>query len=43
MIINCDQNNYQIRFWLVNNYKLKVMIEFSDHLSENNLYLTLWE
>jgi len=30
MFTNCDQDNYQIKFWLLNNYKIKVMIEFSD-------------
>jgi len=30
MITNCDQNNHHIRVWLLNNYKIKVMIEFSD-------------
>ena len=33
MVVNCDQNSYQIRFWLLNNYKIEVMIEFSDQLS----------
>jgi len=33
MIVNCDQNNQQIRFWLLDNYKIKVMIRFSDQLS----------
>ena len=33
MIANCDQNNHLIRFWLINNYKIKVMIGFSDKLS----------
>jgi len=41
MVTNCDQNNHQIRFWLLNNYKIKVMIEFSDQLSRDNWYLTL--
>jgi len=40
MVINGYQNNHQIRFWLLNNYKLKVMIEFSDQLSQDNWYLT---
>jgi len=31
MFPNCDQNNHQI-----NNYKVKVMIEFSDQLSQDN-------
>jgi len=22
MVANCDQNNYQIKFWLPNNYKI---------------------
>jgi len=30
MIVDCNQNNYQIKFWLLNNYKIKVIIEFSD-------------
>jgi len=30
MVTNCDQNGHQIRFWLLNNYKIEVMIEFSD-------------
>jgi len=34
MIANCDQNNHQIKFWLLNNYKIEVMIEFSDQLSQ---------
>jgi len=33
MFVNCDQNSHQIRFWLQNNYKIDVMIEFSDQLS----------
>jgi len=40
MVANCDQNSHQIKFWLLNNYKIEVMIEFSDQLS-HNLYLTL--
>ena len=34
MVTNCDQNSHQIRFWLPNNYKIEVMIEFSDQLSQ---------
>jgi len=34
MVTNCDQNRHQIRLWLLNNYKIKVMIEFSDQLSQ---------
>jgi len=34
MVTNCDQNNHQIRFWLLNNNKIEVMIEFSDQLSQ---------
>jgi len=34
MVTNCNQNSNQIRFWLLNNYKIKVMIEFSDQLSQ---------
>jgi len=41
MVANCDKNNHQIRFWLLNNYKIKVMIEFSDQLSQDNWYLRL--
>jgi len=41
MVVNCDQNNHQIRFWLLNNYKIKVMIEFSCQLSLDNWYLAL--
>jgi len=41
MVANCNQNSYQIRFWLLNNYKIKVMIEFSDQLSQDNWYLPL--
>jgi len=41
MIANCHANNYQIRLWLLNNYKIKVIIKFSDQLSEDNWYLTL--
>jgi len=41
MIANCDQNNHQIRFWLLNNYKIKIIIGFSDQLSQDNLYQTL--
>ena len=41
MVANCDQNSHQIRFWLLNNYKIKVMVEFSNQLSQDNWYLTL--
>jgi len=34
MVTNCDQNIHQITFWLLNNYKMEVMIEFSDQLSQ---------
>jgi len=34
MVTNCDQNSHQIKFWLLNNYKIEVMIEFSDQLSQ---------
>jgi len=40
MVTNCYQNSHQIRFWLLNNYKIGVMIKFSDQLS-HNWYLTL--
>jgi len=33
MIANCNQNSHQNEFWLLNNYKIKVIIEFSDQLS----------
>jgi len=33
MVVNYDQNSHKIRFWLLNNYKMEVMIEFSDQLS----------
>jgi len=29
MIVDCDQNNNQIRLWLLNNYKIELMIGFS--------------
>jgi len=41
MVANYDQNSYQIRFWLLNNFKIEVMIEFSDQLSQDNWYLKL--
>jgi len=41
MVANCDQNSHQIIFWLLNNYKIELMIEFSDQLSEYNWYITL--
>jgi len=34
MVVNCDQNSHQIKFSLLNNYKIEVMIEFSDQLSQ---------
>jgi len=34
MVTNCEHNSHQIRFWLLNNYKIEVMIEFSDQLSQ---------
>jgi len=34
MVTNCNQNSHQISFWLLNNYKTEVMIEFSDQLSQ---------
>jgi len=36
MVANYDQNSHHIRFWLLNNYKIKVIIEFSDQLSQDN-------
>jgi len=41
MVTNCDKTKYQIKIWLLNNYKIKVIIEFSDQLSQDNWYLTL--
>jgi len=41
MVANYNQNSYQIRFWLLNNNKIEVMIEFSDQLSQDKWYLTL--
>jgi len=41
MVANRDKNSYQDRFWLLNNYKIEVMIEFRDQLSQGNWYLTL--
>jgi len=41
MVANCDQNSHQIKFWLLNNYKIEVMIGFSDQLSQDNWFLTL--
>jgi len=37
MIVNCNQNNYQIRFWLLNNYKIKIMIKFNYQLSQDKI------
>jgi len=34
MVANYDQNNHQIKFWLLNKYKIEVMTEFSDQLSQ---------
>jgi len=34
MVTNCDKNSHQIRFWLLNKYKIEVMIEFSDQLNQ---------
>jgi len=41
MAANYDYNNHQITFWFLNNYKIKVMIKFSDQLNQDNWYLTL--
>jgi len=41
MVINCDQYSHQIKFLLLNNYKIEVMIELSDQLSQENWFLTL--
>jgi len=41
MVADCDQTSYQIRFWLLNNYKIEIMIEFNDQLSHDNWYLIL--
>jgi len=40
IIANCDQNNHKIRFWWLNNYKIKVIIKFSDQLCKDYWYLT---
>ena len=34
MVVNCNQNSHQIKFCLLNNYKIRVIIEFSDQLSQ---------
>jgi len=34
MVTKYNQNTHQIRFWLLNNHKIKVMIECSDQLSQ---------
>jgi len=34
IVTNCDQNSHHIRVWLLNNYKIEVIIEFSDQLSQ---------
>jgi len=36
MVTNYDQNNLQIKFWLLNTYKIKIMINLSDQLSQDN-------
>jgi len=41
IVANCDQNSHQIKFWLLNNYKIELMIKFSDQLTQDNLYITL--
>jgi len=41
VVANYDQTSYQIRFWLLNNHKIEVMIEFSDQLSQDNWYIKL--
>jgi len=33
MVTHCNQNSHQIRFWLLNKYKIEV-IEFSEQLSQ---------
>jgi len=34
MVTNCYQTSDLIRFWLLNHYKVKVMIGFGDQLSQ---------
>jgi len=34
MVVNYNQNNYQINFLLLNNYKIEVIIKFSDKLNQ---------
>ena len=34
MVANCDQNSHQIKIWLLNNFKIEVMTEFSDQSSQ---------
>jgi len=34
MVDNCNQNSHQIKFWLLNNYKIEIIIEFSDQLTQ---------
>jgi len=36
MVVNCDKNNNHIKFWLLNNYKIKLMIEFCDQFVRNS-------
>ena len=37
MVGNYDQNNHQIRFRLLNNYKIKEIIEFIDQVKITNI------
>jgi len=41
MVVNCDKNSHRIKFWLLNNYKIEIIIKFSDQLNQDNWYLTL--
>jgi len=36
MVVNCDQNSYQIKFCLLNNYKIEVM-KLDTNLESNNI------
>jgi len=40
MLVIYNQNN-QVKFWLLNNYKIKIIIEFSNQLNQDSWYLIL--
>ena len=31
MVTDCNQNSHKIRFWLLNNYKIEIMINDIGH------------